>query len=178
MGWPTCTGHHDCRHRPRRLFYWTLRRADNPRDVGRPQRRLLRVRGRAAAFKRRSSSLVCSGPAVRHPCWNRRIAPPGCWPALLSGYTGREPLHMYLMVGIYVPFGSTDVTLRLASTLIGIASVPARYLPVGAIGTTPRRKHLCPDERLAVESITISRRQACVRTADGPLATLGGPGSR
>lgn len=91
-------------------------------------------------------------------------SPPGCWPALLSGYTGREPLHMYLMVGIYVPFGSTDVTLRLASTLIGIASVPARYLPVGAIGTTPRRKHLCPDERLAVESITISRRQACVRT--------------
>ncbi len=53
---------------------------------------------------------------------------PGYWPVFFSGYTGREPLYMYLMAGIFALFGSTAVTLRLTSALIGIASVPALYL--------------------------------------------------
>lgn len=53
---------------------------------------------------------------------------PGYWPVFFSGYTGREPLYMYLMAGIFALLGSTDVTLRLTSALIGIATVPALYL--------------------------------------------------
>ncbi|MGI6368754.1 MAG: ArnT family glycosyltransferase [Anaerolineae bacterium] len=52
---------------------------------------------------------------------------PGYWPVFFSGYTGREPLYMYLMAGVFRLLGSTDVTLRLTSALIGIATLVALY---------------------------------------------------
>lgn len=53
---------------------------------------------------------------------------PGNWPVYFSAYTGREPLYMYIMAGVFRLLGSTDWTLRLTSALIGIATIPLAYL--------------------------------------------------
>ena len=52
---------------------------------------------------------------------------PGNWPVYFAAYTGREPLYMYLMAGVFRLLGSTDWTLRLTSALIGIATIPLAY---------------------------------------------------
>jgi 4-amino-4-deoxy-L-arabinose transferase-like glycosyltransferase len=53
---------------------------------------------------------------------------PGFWPVFFPAYTGREPLYMYVMAGVFHLLGSTDVTLRLTSAMIGIATIPLLYL--------------------------------------------------
>lgn len=52
----------------------------------------------------------------------------GNLPIFFYTYTGREPLYMYLMAGIFRLLGSTDVTLRLTSALAGIATIPLMFL--------------------------------------------------
>jgi len=52
---------------------------------------------------------------------------PGYWPVFFPAYTGREPLYMYLMAGVFHLLGSSAVTVRLTSALIGIATMPALY---------------------------------------------------
>ncbi len=52
----------------------------------------------------------------------------GNWPVFFHTYTGREPLYMYLMAGVFRVFGSTGVTLRLTSALIGIVTIPLVFL--------------------------------------------------
>jgi len=53
---------------------------------------------------------------------------PGNWPVYFSAYTGREPLYMYIMAGIFALLESSDWTLRLTSALIGIVTIPLAYL--------------------------------------------------
>ncbi|MHB1317266.1 MAG: glycosyltransferase family 39 protein [Anaerolineae bacterium] len=53
---------------------------------------------------------------------------PGYWPVFFPAYTGREPLYMYIMAGLFRLLGSTDVTLRLTSALIGILTTPLLYV--------------------------------------------------
>jgi hypothetical protein len=52
----------------------------------------------------------------------------GYWPVFFPAYTGREPLYMYIMAGVFRLLGSSDVTLRLTSALIGIGTIPALFL--------------------------------------------------
>ncbi|MGM0401701.1 MAG: ArnT family glycosyltransferase [Chloroflexota bacterium] len=49
-------------------------------------------------------------------------------PIYFSGYTGREPLYMYVMAALFQVFGATKATVRLTSALIGIATLPLAYL--------------------------------------------------
>ncbi|MFP3896676.1 MAG: glycosyltransferase family 39 protein [Anaerolineales bacterium] len=53
---------------------------------------------------------------------------PGNLPVYFSGYTGREPLYMYVMAILFRLFGATKVTVRLTSALIGVATLPLAYL--------------------------------------------------
>ncbi len=52
----------------------------------------------------------------------------GNWPIFFHTYTGREPLYMYAMAGVFRLLGSSGVTLRLTSALIGIATIPLVFL--------------------------------------------------
>lgn len=49
-------------------------------------------------------------------------------PVYFSGYTGREPLYMYVMAALFRFFGVTKATVRLTSALIGMATLPLAYL--------------------------------------------------
>ncbi|MEA3408133.1 MAG: glycosyltransferase family 39 protein [Chloroflexota bacterium] len=49
-------------------------------------------------------------------------------PLYFSGYTGREPLYMYVMAALFRLSGATKATVRLTSALIGIATLPLAYL--------------------------------------------------
>jgi 4-amino-4-deoxy-L-arabinose transferase-like glycosyltransferase len=52
----------------------------------------------------------------------------GNWPVFFHTYTGREPLYMYMLAGVFRLLGSSGVTLRLTSALIGIAAIPLVFL--------------------------------------------------
>jgi len=52
----------------------------------------------------------------------------GYWPVFFSAYTGREPLYMYLMAGIFRLTGVNALGIRLTSALIGTATIGLAYL--------------------------------------------------
>jgi len=52
---------------------------------------------------------------------------PGYWPLFFTAYTGREPMYMYLMAGVFRLLGVSAVTLRLTSAFVGIATIPLAY---------------------------------------------------
>jgi len=52
----------------------------------------------------------------------------GHFPVFFPGYTGREPLYMYLVALVYLFTRPGTFGLRLTSALIGVATVPAAYL--------------------------------------------------
>jgi len=58
---------------------------------------------------------------------------PGNYPVYFTAYTGREPLYMYIMAGVFGLLGSSVTTLRLTSALIGIAAIPLTYLVFNAL---------------------------------------------
>ncbi len=49
-------------------------------------------------------------------------------PVFFSAFTGREPLYMYLMAGIFRVVGINTLGIRLTSALIGIVTLPLAYL--------------------------------------------------
>lgn len=53
---------------------------------------------------------------------------PGNWPVFFSAYTGREPLYIYAVAGMFRLFGVSAWTMRFTSALIGTASIPLAYL--------------------------------------------------
>ncbi len=57
-----------------------------------------------------------------------RMIGPGYLPVFFHTYTGREPLYMYCMAGVFRLLGSSAMTLRLTSALIGIATIPLLFL--------------------------------------------------
>ncbi|HXK41192.1 MAG TPA: glycosyltransferase family 39 protein [Anaerolineae bacterium] len=52
----------------------------------------------------------------------------GQLPVFFSAYTGREPLYMYLMAGVFRLAGIGIVGIRLTSALIGAVTLPLVYL--------------------------------------------------
>lgn len=52
----------------------------------------------------------------------------GKLPVFFSAYTGREPLYMYIMAGVFRLVGIGAFGIRLTSALIGLATVPLVYL--------------------------------------------------
>ena len=52
----------------------------------------------------------------------------GKLPVFFSAFTGREPLYMYLMAGVFRLVGIGSVGIRLTSALIGVATIPLVYL--------------------------------------------------
>src|SRR3990172_8330386 len=52
----------------------------------------------------------------------------GARPVFFPTFVGREPLYMYLIALVYQFTGVNLFALRLASTLVGLATVPAMYL--------------------------------------------------
>lgn len=52
----------------------------------------------------------------------------GYWPVFFSAYTGREPLYMYLMAGVFQVTGVNALGIRLTSALIGTATIWLAYL--------------------------------------------------
>lgn len=51
----------------------------------------------------------------------------GNWPVFFHTYTGREPLYMYCLAGVFRLMGSTAVALRLTSALIGLVTIPLLF---------------------------------------------------
>ncbi len=52
----------------------------------------------------------------------------GARPIFFTTYTGREPLYMYLMAGVFRGVGVSAWGIRLTSALIGAATIPLVYL--------------------------------------------------
>lgn len=52
----------------------------------------------------------------------------GARPIFFTTYTGREPLYMYLMAGVFRLVGVSAWGIRLTSALIGTATIPLVYL--------------------------------------------------
>ncbi len=52
----------------------------------------------------------------------------GYWPVFFSAYTGREPLYMYIMAGVFQLTGMNILGLRLTSALIGTATLWLAYI--------------------------------------------------
>lgn len=71
----------------------------------------------------------------------------GQFPVFFSAFTGREPLYMYIMAGIFRLVGIGTVGIRLTSALIGTLTIPLVYLVL---------RELYGNRRLALLAATVT----------------------